>query len=217
MKRLASLVITAIVATPAPGLAQTTFSRVQPIAFDPATASELKPRYIGPVGNRTIAVAGIPGDPNVYYVGAASGGIWKTTDGGIHWASIFDSQDVSSVGSLAVAPSNASIVWAGTGESFIRSHISLGNGIYKSTDAGRTWTRMGLEATGRIGRLAIRRFITRALRRAGSGRRPTAASIGRRCPTRCQLPPSARWRWLHRIRAWCGQAPARRGRSARAT
>src|SRR5690349_13617619 len=135
--------------------AQTTFSRVQPIAFEPATAAELQPRYIGPVGNRTIAVAGIPGDPNVYYVGAASGGIWKTTDAGIHWRPVFDSAQVSSVGALAVAPSNASIVWAGTGEPFIRSHISLGNGVYKSTDAGRTWTRMGLEATGRIGRIAI--------------------------------------------------------------
>src|SRR6476659_9730189 len=135
--------------------AQTTFSRVQPIAFDPATAAELKPRYIGPVGNRTVAVAGIPGDPNVYYVGAASGGIWKTTDGGIHWAPIFDSQDVSSIGALAVAPSDPNIVWAGTGEPFIRSHISIGTGVYKSTDAGRTWTRMGLEASGRVGRIAI--------------------------------------------------------------
>src|SRR4051812_22591110 len=135
--------------------AQTTFSRVQPIAFDPAVAAELKPRYIGPVGNRTVAVAGIPGDPNVYYVGAASGGVWKTTDAGIHWAPIFDSQDVSSIGALAVAPSNGSIVWAGTGEPFIRSHISVGNGVYKSTDAGRTWVKKGLDESGRIGRIVI--------------------------------------------------------------
>jgi photosystem II stability/assembly factor-like uncharacterized protein len=135
--------------------AQSTFSRVQPIAFDPAAASEIRPRYIGPVGNRTVAVAGIPGDANIYYVGAASGGIWKSTDAGIHWAPIFDTQDVHSIGALAVAPSNANIVWAGTGEPFIRSHISIGNGVYKSTDAGRTWARMGLEATGRIARIAI--------------------------------------------------------------
>src|SRR6478672_6635298 len=95
---LASLVTLALSFTPELVTAQTTFSRVQPIAFDPATVSELKPRYIGPVGNRTVAVAGIPGDPNVYYVGAASGGIWKTTDAGIHWAPIFDNQDVSSIG-----------------------------------------------------------------------------------------------------------------------
>src|SRR5437762_1611038 len=122
---------------------------------DSAALAQLRYRYIGPVGNRVSSVAGIPGDPNVYYAGAASGGIWKTTDGGIHWAPIFDSQDVSSIGALAVAPSNPNIVWAGTGEPFIRSHISIGNGVYKSTDAGRTWTRMGLEQSGRIGRFAI--------------------------------------------------------------
>jgi len=107
------------------------------------------------VGNRVASIAGVPGDPNVYYAGAASGGIWKTTDGGIHWSAIFDDQNVSSIGALAVAPSNADVVWAGTGEPWIRSHISIGNGVYKSTDAGRTWTHMGLEATGRIGRVVI--------------------------------------------------------------
>jgi photosystem II stability/assembly factor-like uncharacterized protein len=122
----------------------------------PATSySRLQWRYIGPVGNRVSSVAGVVGDPQVYYAGAASGGIWKTTDGGIHWEPIFDDQDVSSIGALAVAASNPSIVWAGTGEPWIRSHISIGNGVYKSTDAGDTWTRMGLEATGRIGRIVI--------------------------------------------------------------
>src|SRR6516164_1760735 len=101
--------------------------------------NQLRYRYIGPVGNRVIAVAGIPGDPNIYYVGAASGGIFKTTDGGTNWQPIFDGQEVSSVGSLAVAAADANVVWAGTGETFIRSHISVGNGIYKSTDAGKTW------------------------------------------------------------------------------
>ncbi|HYN80668.1 MAG TPA: hypothetical protein VES88_04140 [Gemmatimonadaceae bacterium] len=128
---------------------------VQAPQFDPTTAARLRWRYIGPVGNRTSAAAGVPGDPNVYYAGAASGGIWKTTDAGLHWTPIFDDKDVSSIGALAVAPSDRNIVWAGTGEPFIRSHISLGNGVYKSTDAGRTWTRMGLEASGRIGRFAI--------------------------------------------------------------
>lgn len=117
--------------------------------------TQLKFRYIGPPGNRTIAVAGVPGDPNVYYVGAASGGIFKTTDGGLHWEPIFDSQPVSSVGAIAVAPSDANIVWAGTGEPYIRSHISIGDGIYKSTDAGKSWTHMGLENTGRIANVII--------------------------------------------------------------
>src|SRR5215831_15749067 len=135
--------------------AQTTFSPVQPIAFDPAAAAEIKPRYIGPVGNRTVAVAGIPGDPNVYYVGAASGGIWKTTDAGVHWSPIFDDQQVSSIGALAVAPSNPNVVWAGTGEPFIRSHISIGWGVFRSIDAGKSCTKVGLEATGRIARVVI--------------------------------------------------------------
>ncbi|MGH9140103.1 MAG: sialidase, partial [Vicinamibacterales bacterium] len=78
-----------------------------------------------------------------------------TTDGGAHWAAIFDDQPVSSVGSLAVAPSDSNVVWAGTGEAFIRSNISIGNGIYRSTDAGRTWTQRGLDQTGRIGRIVI--------------------------------------------------------------
>src|SRR5262245_31913188 len=129
---------------------------VQPVSVDPAKmANDLRYRYIGPVGNRVASVAGVPGDPNVYYAGAASGGIWKTVDGGIHWSPVFDDQPVQSVGALAVAASNASVVWAGTGEPWIRSHISIGNGVYKSTDAGRTWTHMGLDSTGRIGRIVI--------------------------------------------------------------
>src|SRR5690348_12657925 len=132
--------------------------RAQPArlsSFDPRSVEDLRWRYIGPVGNRVASVVGVPGEPNVYYAGAASGGIWKTVDAGIHWSPIFDEQDVSSIGALAVAPSNPSIVWAGTGEPWIRSHISVGNGVYKSTDAGRTWTRMGLDSSGRIGRIAI--------------------------------------------------------------
>jgi photosystem II stability/assembly factor-like uncharacterized protein len=115
----------------------------------------LRYRFIGPPGNRVIAVAGIPGDPLTYYVGAASGGIWETIDGGIHWKPVFDREPVSSIGALAVAPSNPSIVWAGTGESFIRSHISMGWGIFRSVDGGATWRLAGLENTGRIARIAV--------------------------------------------------------------
>ena len=81
----------------------------------PDPFSQLRFRYIGPVGNRVIAAMGVPGDPNVYYAGAASGGIWKTTDAGIHWQPIMDNQHVSSIGALAVSRSNPNIVWAGTG------------------------------------------------------------------------------------------------------
>ncbi|HMF17258.1 MAG TPA: hypothetical protein VKE98_08635, partial [Gemmataceae bacterium] len=122
---------------------------------NPETLNLLRYRYIGPVGNRVSAVAGVPGQPNVYYAGAASGGIFKTVDGGVHWQPIFDSQAVSSIGALAVAPSDPNIVWAGTGEAWIRSHISIGDGIYQSTDAGKSWKHMGLEKTGRIARVII--------------------------------------------------------------
>ncbi len=116
---------------------------------------QLQYRHVGPQGNRVSAVAGVPGKRHVYYVGAASGGIFKTVDGGIAWEAIFDDQPVASIGSLAVAPSDPNVVWAGTGETFIRSNVSIGNGIYKSTDAGKTWSHMGLEETGRIGRVVV--------------------------------------------------------------
>ena len=130
-------------------------SAVAQVSLDSSQLAAMRFRYIGPVGNRIASVAGVSGDANVYYAGAASGGIWKSTDAGIHWAPIFDDKDVSSIGALAVAPSDPNVVWAGTGEPWIRSHISIGNGVYKSTDAGRTWTHVGLEATGRIGRIVI--------------------------------------------------------------
>lgn len=121
----------------------------------PEIYSQLRYRYIGPPGNRASAVVGVPGDPMVYYIGASSGGIWKSTDAGVHWKPIFDGQPVQSIGALAVAPSDPNVVWAGTGEAFVRSNISIGNGVYKSTDAGKTWKHMGLDMTGRIGRVAI--------------------------------------------------------------
>lgn len=124
-------------------------------AVPSATYSALHWRTIGPEGNRFSAAVGIPGDPATYYVGAASGGIWKTTDGGTHWEPIFDDEPVQSIGSLAIARSDPNIVWAGTGEGFIRSHISIGQGAYKSMDAGKTWKLMGLEKTGRIPRVVI--------------------------------------------------------------
>ncbi|MGM0465231.1 MAG: sialidase [Acidobacteriota bacterium] len=121
----------------------------------PDTYNVLRYRYIGPPGNRTSAVMGVPGDPLVYYIGASSGGIWKSTDGGEHWDSIFDDQPVQSIGAMAVAPSDPNVLWAGTGEAFVRSNISIGNGVYKSTDAGERWEHMGLDKTGRIGKVVI--------------------------------------------------------------
>jgi len=122
---------------------------------DSSSLTAMHYRYIGPEGNRTDAVAGVKGDPNVYYAGAASGGLWKTIDAGAHWNPIFDDQPAQSIGAIAVAPSDPNVVWVGTGESFIRSHISIGNGMYRSTDAGKTWSHLGLEKTGRIARIAV--------------------------------------------------------------
>src|SRR5947207_10953414 len=114
-------------------------------------------RFLGPVvGNRVASIAGVPGDPSTYYAGAASGGVWKTTDGGIRWVPVSDSMPVAAIGALAVAPSDPSIVWAGTGEAWaIRDSDVIGDGIYQSVDAGKTWTHSGLDETGRIGRILI--------------------------------------------------------------
>ncbi|MEY3688288.1 MAG: hypothetical protein RIR84_1129, partial [Bacteroidota bacterium] len=118
--------------------------------------SALTFRFVGPDGNRAIAVAGETGNPMVSYVGAASGGIFKTEDGGINWKSIFDDQDNASIGALAVSMSDPKQVWAGTGETFIiRPAHANGNGVYKSTDGGKTWKNMGLKETVRISRVLI--------------------------------------------------------------
>ena len=120
-------------------------------------ADALSFRFLGPVvGNRVASIAGVPGDPSIYYAGAASGGVWKTTDGGIRWVPVADSMPVAAIGALAVAPSDPSIVWAGTGEAWaIRDSDVIGDGIYKSMDAGKTWTHAGLDETGRIGRILV--------------------------------------------------------------
>lgn len=113
-------------------------------------------RFIGPEGNRAIAIVGEPGNPMVNYIGATSGGLWKTEDGGLNWRPIFDSQDISSIGSVALAPTDPKQVWVGTGETFvIRPAHAMGNGIYFSPDAGKTWEHKGLEKTGRIGRVIV--------------------------------------------------------------
>jgi len=123
--------------------------------LDKVLYSSLKYRFIGPVGNRIIAVTGVPGDSRIFYAGSASGGLFKTNDTGIHWSPVTDSLDVSSVSAVTVAPSDYNVVWIGTGETFIRSNISIGNGVYRSTDGGKTWEHIGLENTGRIARIVV--------------------------------------------------------------
>ncbi len=123
----------------------------------PSHPGPLAFEYMGPPSSgRFISVAGIPGNDQVYYLGSASGGVWKTADGGDTFQPLFDAEDVQSVGALAVAPSDPSVIWAGTGEAFaVRDADIMGDGVYRSTDGGLTWAHMGLTETGRIGRILI--------------------------------------------------------------
>lgn len=113
-------------------------------------------RLVGPFrGGRVLAVTGAVGEPNTYYFGGVGGGVWKTTDGGITWTPMSDKEKFSSVGAIAVAESDPNVVYVGTGEACIRNNILQGNGMYKSTDAGKTWHFIGLEDTRHVGRLAV--------------------------------------------------------------
>jgi photosystem II stability/assembly factor-like uncharacterized protein len=112
---------------------------------------EMRWRMIGPGrGGRTVAVNGVPSQPNVYYFGAVNGGVWKSTDYGRTWNPIFDSEPTESVGAIAVAPSDPNTIYVGSGEGLQRPDLSIGNGIYKSTDAGVTWTHLGLDDAEQI-------------------------------------------------------------------
>ena len=118
--------------------------------------SGLRWRMIGPFrAGRVNGVSGVPGQPNVFYMGSVGGGVWKTTNAGRTWLPIFDSQPIASIGAIAVAPSDTNVVYVGTGEADMRSQISYGNGMYKSTDAGATWTHIGLDDTRQIGKVIV--------------------------------------------------------------
>src|SRR5499425_2188597 len=121
----------------------------QPMSPMETALSRLEWRSIGPanMGGRIADVEGVPGDPNIVYVASASGGLWKTTNGGVTWKPIFERQGTISIGDIALAPGNPDVVWVGTGESNVRNSVSFGDGVYKSTDAGKTWQHMGLKET----------------------------------------------------------------------
>jgi len=124
--------------------------------LNPNLYSGLKWRMLGPFrGGRVDAVSGVPGRPNEFYFGAVNGGVWKTIDAGRIWFPIFDSQPVASIGALAVAPSAPDTIYVGSGESTLRDSVGYGNGMYKSVDAGKTWTHIGLDDTQHIGKVAV--------------------------------------------------------------
>src|SRR3954463_13080958 len=121
----------------------------------PKEFKALKYRNIGPAaGGRVARVTGVAGNPSLYYAATASGGVWMSNDGGTTWKSIFDDQPVSSIGSIAVAASDPNVIYVGSGEANIRGNVGAGDGIYKSIDAGKTWTHVW-EQEGQIGTMAV--------------------------------------------------------------
>jgi photosystem II stability/assembly factor-like uncharacterized protein len=150
MKQLFAFVLCAMTALGAAPAAQS--GKSEP-PKDPFAA--LKYRLIGPyAGGRVSRVAGVPGDPSTYYAATANGGVWKSTNGGFHWEPIFDSQPISSIGSIAVAAADPNVVYVGSGEANIRGNVAAGNGIYKSIDAGKTWTHVWKQE-GQIGTMVV--------------------------------------------------------------
>ena len=125
--------------------------------FDPKLWSGMQWREVGPYrGGRALAIEGVPGEPNTYYFGAVAGGVWKTTDGGANWKPLFDKQHTtSSIGALAVAPSDHNTIYAGSGEAALRGNITYGDGVYKSVDGGRHWRNVGLKDSRHIGAIIV--------------------------------------------------------------
>src|SRR5881227_340066 len=147
--RLLTLVAGVLVASNATGASAQT--------LDSTTLAGFRWRTVGPANfeGRVADIAGIPSPSKTFFVAAAGGGIWKTTNNGTTFRPVFDNYPVVSMGALAIAPSDTMLVWAGTGEQNSRNTIEPGHGIYKSTDGGLTWHPMGLERTQHIGRIAV--------------------------------------------------------------
>src|SRR3984957_14812518 len=139
-----------------PAANATTGTNINDPQFPPSLYANLEWRCIGPFrGGRTVAATGVPGKPNLFYIGVNNGGVWKTTDAGRTWVPIFDGQPTGSIGARAVAPSNPDVVYVGSGEGLRRPDLSTGDGMYASTDAGKTWTHGGLRDGQQIQQIAV--------------------------------------------------------------
>jgi photosystem II stability/assembly factor-like uncharacterized protein len=139
-----------------PAQAKPPVSAPAPGTIDEKLFNRIQWRQIGPFrGGRALAIEGIPGDPQTYYFGAVAGGVWKTSDGGATWTPLFDKEAISSIGAIAVAPSDHNVVYVGTGEAAIRGNTTYGIGVFKSVDAGKTWKSIGLKDTHQIGALIV--------------------------------------------------------------
>jgi photosystem II stability/assembly factor-like uncharacterized protein len=126
-------------------------------AADPGLLAGMSARSIGPaaMSGRVVALAGVPGNPATIYVGSASGGLWRSKDGGLTWTPLFDDEPVASIGAVAVDPTAPDVIWVGTGEANPRNSASVGDGVYKSMDGGEHWSHLGLEKTEKIGRVLL--------------------------------------------------------------
>ena len=136
---------------------QNVATKAQQGGYDPSLTKGIRWRPICPYrGGRATAVAGVASQPNVYYYGATGGGVWKTTDGGANWEPVSDGHfKMGSVGAIGVADSDPNVVYAGMGESPIRGNVSHGDGVYKTTDAGKSWKRVGLDDSRQISRVRV--------------------------------------------------------------
>ena len=200
--------------------------------IDPRMVQEMRWRMIGPFrGGRTVAAVGVRNQPNVFYIGVNNGGVWKTTDYGRIWTPIFDDQPTGSIGAIAVAPSDPNIIYVGSGEGLQRPDLSTGDGIYKSSDAGKTWKHLGLRDGQQIPMIAVDRAIqiassspssvipTGRTKSAASSAPPTAAARSRKSYTRMKTWAGWTWPSILLIRRpstrCCGRRVRARGRTAR--
>ena len=197
----------------------------------PVLFSAMRWREVGPMrAGRTRALAGVAGEPSTFYIGAVGGGVFKTTDAGETWHSLWDDQPTGSIGAIAVAPSDPNVIYVGSGEGLARPDLSTGDGVYKSTDAGKTWVHLGLRDSQQIGQVAVspriltlsssrqRDIHTDRTKSVGCTSRRTAAPPSSGCSSSTTIPARRRCRSIRSTRTssspGCGRGRKGPGRMA---